>query len=179
MSRFEMLPVASITIDPAQVRSKRDPDAQRQLEESVKLRGVLQSIGVTEERKLIWGAGRLLAAQAAGVTEIPAVVMDKPVSEGEFLTMQMIENMARSDLSPADQWRGCVRLMEANPQWQLKDVARALSLDPSTVTKLLSPSKCIKGWQDLLINGLCGITDCYAASKMDEKGQAELLALKM
>jgi ParB family transcriptional regulator, chromosome partitioning protein len=47
------------------------------------------------------------------------------------------------------------------------------------VTRLLSPSKCVPAWQEALKAGKVGISDCYAASKLEEKEQAELLALKL
>lgn len=179
MTKLTTYPIATITRGQSQVRGKRDPEAQNQLNQSVATHGVLQPIGLTKDGKLIWGEGRLIAAQAAGHPEIPAVVMEHPMTEGEFLTLQMVENMARSDLSPVDQWEGCVRLLEANPQWQLKDVAKALSLDPSMVTRLLSPSKCVPAVQDAFRQGKLGISDCYAISKHGEAEQLELLALKL
>ena len=63
-----------------------------------------------------------------------------------------------------------------NPSWQLKDLAEALHLDPSTVTRLLSPSKCIPAVQDALKQGKIGISDCYPISKLPESEQAGLLA---
>ena len=179
MTKFVMYAIASILIDLTQVRSSRDPEAQRQLNESVKLHGILQPIGLTTDGRLIWGAGRVIAAQTAGHTDIPAVILQKLMTEGEFLTLQLLENMARSNLSPYDQWQGVVRLLAANPGWQLKDVAKALSLDPSMLTRIMSLGKCIPGWRDALRDGVAGISDCYAASKLDEAGQVELLALKL
>lgn len=179
MTKLTMHPIASITRGQSQVRGKRDPEAQNQLNQSVAQHGVLQPIGLTKDGLLIWGEGRLIAAQTAGHREIPAVVMEHPMTEGEFVTLQMVENMARSDLSPVDQWEGCVRLLDANPHWQLKDVAKALSLDPSMVTRLLSPSKCVPAVQDAFRQGKLGISDVYAISKHGEAEQLELLALKL
>jgi len=66
-----------------------------------------------------------------------------------------------------------------NPAWQLKDLAEHLKFDPSMVTRLLSPSKCIAAVQEALAAGRIGISDCYAMSKADAKEQARLLALKL
>jgi hypothetical protein len=44
---------------------------------------------------------------------------------------------------------------------------------------MLSPSKCIGAWQDALKAGTVGLSHCYAASKLPESEQAELLALKL
>ena len=68
--------------------------------------------------------------------------------------------------------------MCGNPTWQLKDLADALHMDPSSVTRILSPSKCIPEWQEALAAGTVGISCCYAASKLEPKAQLDLLALK-
>ena len=70
-------------------------------------------------------------------------------------------------------------LMAANPTWEQKNLSQALSLDPGTITKLLSPSKCTPAWQDALKAGQVSISDCYAASKLPADQQAYLLALKL
>ena len=66
-----------------------------------------------------------------------------------------------------------------NPGWQMKDLADFLHVDPSSVTRIVSPSRCTPAWQEALKDGKLGISDCYAASKLPEKDQAGLLALKL
>jgi hypothetical protein len=70
-------------------------------------------------------------------------------------------------------------LMRLNPSWQLKDLAAQLHLDPSMVTRLLSPSKCIDAAQSALREGRIGISDCYAISKLPIEEQAAVLAQKL
>ena len=69
--------------------------------------------------------------------------------------------------------------MGLNPGWLAKDLAEHLHIDPSMVTRLLSPTKCTVAWQDALKDGKVGISDVYAASKLPEAEQAGLLALKL
>ena len=87
--------------------------------------------------------------------------------------------MQRTDLSGYEQFMGCHELKKMNPTWQLKDLGESLSIALSTVTKILSPSKCTKEWQDALREGLVGISDCCVASKLPLEKQSELLALKL
>jgi hypothetical protein len=61
----------------------------------------------------------------------------------------------------------------------MKDLADALHLDPSMLTRLVSPSKCIPAWQEALKAEKVGISDCYAASKHPPDEQAGLLSLKL
>ena len=162
----------------AQIRQQATDEEDRQLTESIRLHGVLQPVGARSTGSLVWGHRRLRCAIAAGLKEVPCVILDKDMTEGQYLTLQMLENVQRADLNPYDMWQGCVRLQEAN-NWQLKDVARALSLDPATVTRLMSVSKCIPAWQDALRSGKVGIGDCYSASRLSEAEQPGLLALKL
>jgi hypothetical protein len=69
--------------------------------------------------------------------------------------------------------------MCVNQEWLLKDLAEHLSLDQSTLTRIMSPSKCIAAWQEALKAGKVGISDCYVASKLPESEQTGLLALKL
>ena len=92
---------------------------------------------------------------------------------------QITENMQRADLSGYEKWQGCAELIGMNPTWQSKDLAERLHLDPSMVTRLLSPSKCIIAAQEALASGKIGISDCYAISKVPEAEQEGLLALKL
>jgi ParB/RepB/Spo0J family partition protein len=163
-----------------QIREQATDTQDAQLTESIRQHGVLQPLGARhDDGRLVWGHRRLRAAIAAGLKEVPTVLLHQEMAEGEYLTLQMLENVQRADLSPYDLWQGCVRLLEANPGWQLKDLAKALSLDPSSVTRLLSPSKCIGAWQNALKSGNVGLSDIYAASKLPESDQAGLLALKL
>jgi ParB family transcriptional regulator, chromosome partitioning protein len=61
----------------------------------------------------------------------------------------------------------------------MKDLAEFLHIDPSMVTRWMSPSKCIPAVQEALKEGKIGISDCYPISKLPESEQAPLLALKL
>ena len=72
-----------------------------------------------------------------------------------------------------------MRLLELNPGWQNQDLARCVKLDPSTVTRLLSPSKCVAEVVEALRENKIAISDAYEISKQeDREGQLRLLALK-
>lgn len=167
-----------IVVNP-QVRKASDPKAQEELNASVKALGVLQPLLVMASGVLLAGHRRLVAALAAGLETVPVIVTDRLLSDSEIRVIQLTENMHRADLTGYEKWLGCSELMAMNPQWQLKDLAAHLHLDPSMVTRLLSPSKCVPAWQEALKAGKVGISDCYAAAKLEEQEQAELLALKL
>src|ERR1019366_2670679 len=76
-------------------------------------------------------------------------------------------------------WQACVELLALNPNWQLKDLAAHLQMEASSITRYLSPSKCITAWQEALKAGTVGVSDCYEASKLPEADQPAVLALKL
>ncbi len=162
-----------------QIRDHATDEEDAQLTESIRQYGILQPLGARYDGKLVWGHRRLKAAIAAGLKEVPTVILHKEMTEGQYLTLQMLENVQRSDLSPYDLWQGCVRLLAANPGWQHQDLGKALSLSPSTVTRILSASRVIPAWLEEFRKGTVGSSDLYAASKLPEADQAGLLLLRL
>jgi ParB/RepB/Spo0J family partition protein len=174
-------------VDKNKIKIRSKPQARQTFDESDLLgladslmAGQLQPIGVLSDYTLIWGERRLRAALLKKeITHLLAVVFDREVSESEFLLMRATENFQRTDLTDNERWLTCKELREANPQWQLQDLAARLHLSPGTITKLLSPAKCSVAWQEALAAGRVGIGDCYAASGLPEAEQTALLALKL
>jgi ParB-like chromosome segregation protein Spo0J len=107
------------------------------------------------------------------------IITDQMLSDTQIRLIQLTENMQREGLAGHEQWLACVELMRMNPAWQIKELAGALKKDPSSITRILSPSKCIPAWQEALKGGKVGISDCYAASKLPDDAQVKLLALKL
>ena len=162
-----------------QARQDFDPAKLLELADSL-LAGQLQPVGVLSDYTLIWGERRLRAALLKKeITHLWAAVFDEEVTESEFLLMRATENFQRADLTDNEKFLTCKELRDANPQWQLQDLAGHLHLSPGTITKLMSPSKCSVAWQDALAAGRVGIGDCYAASGLPEADQAGLLTLKL
>ncbi len=178
MPQMTTMKLADIKIE-AQVRKTFDQDELRRLGENIKQYGLLQPLLVRKDGVLLAGERRCRAMLLMGIKEAPVIVTEKVLSDSEVRLIQLTENLHRSDLSGHEKWLACVELMGLNPAWQLKDLAEHLHLDPSMVTRLLSPSKCTPAWQEALAAGKVGISDCYAASKLDADEQAGLFALKL
>ena len=107
------LPVDLVAPNPHQPRRAFDEDGLLALAESIRNRGVLQPVLVRPlagRYELIAGERRWRAARLAGRTTIPAVVRQH--GDAGSLELALIENMAREDLNPVDQARGCAALVE-------------------------------------------------------------------
>lgn len=177
MPAFSTKPLSWFTANP-QVRKAFDDADLRALGESLKVRQ-LQPVLARPDGTLIAGERRLRAAKLAGLESLQVIVSEDPLSDTQIRILQLTENLHRSDLTGHEKWLACSELMCMNPAWQLKDLAEHLKFDPSMVTRLLSPSKCIPAVQEALAKGRIGISDCYAMSKADAKEQEHLLALKL
>lgn len=156
-----------------------DPEKTRLLGENMQANGQLQACGATEDGRMIYGHGRLLAAKAVGVATLEVKIFPASLPTTQFKIIRASENLQRKDLTGFQKWILCSELLSENSDWQMRDLAAHLHLDPSMVTRLLSPSKCIEAARQALREGKIGITDCYAISKLPEAGQAGLLAMKL
>ena len=139
------LPVGAIGPNPYQPRREFDADQLRELADSIEASGLLQPVVVRPKPKgdggsggvgyeLIAGERRWRAVQQLGWAKIPAVV--KEVDDRALLTLALIENLQRDDLSPLDAARGYQRLIREFAIAQ-REVARLVGKNPSTVSNTL------------------------------------------
>ena len=177
MAQFAIRPLAWFKVNP-QVRKFFNEEDLRRLGESLRQKQ-LQPVLCQPDGTLIAGERRFRAAKLVGLATLEVKIAEEQLSENQIKLWQLTENMLREDLTGFEKWTGCYELMCMNPSWHMKDLAEALKLDPSSITRLLSPSNCIVAAQKALEEGKIGISDCYAISKLPEKEQASLLALKL
>lgn len=107
------VPVDLVGRNPNQPRRAFDEEGLVALAESIRNRGVLQPVlvrPVAGRYELIAGERRWRAARLAGRESIPAMVRHD--GDAGSLELALIENMAREDLNPVDQARGCAALVE-------------------------------------------------------------------
>jgi ParB family transcriptional regulator, chromosome partitioning protein len=129
--------VSSVKPNPYQPRTRIDQTELADLARSMEASGLLQPVVVRPHDngfELIAGERRWRAAQQLGWARIPAVVRE--VDDRTLLTLALIENLQRDDLSPIDEASGYRRLGE---EFQLghSEIANAVGRDRSTVANLL------------------------------------------
>src|SRR5437763_2935210 len=113
VEELRQLPVDLVAPNPNQPRRAFDEEGLLALADSIRGRGVLQPILVRPlagRYELIAGERRWRAARLAGRETIPAMVRQR--GDAGSLELALIENMAREDLNPVDQARGCAALVE-------------------------------------------------------------------
>lgn len=107
------LPVTAIRPNPFQPRRDFDPSGLNELAASIEASGLLQPIVVRShgpEYQLIAGERRWRAVQQLGWKAVPAVVRE--VDDRSLLTLALIENLQRDDLSAIDEAVGYRRLVD-------------------------------------------------------------------
>jgi ParB family chromosome partitioning protein len=129
------LPVTAIAPNPYQPRREFEEVQLQELADSIQASGLLQPVVVRPRPngryELIAGERRWRAVQRLGWLKVPAVVKD--VDDRSLLTLALIENLQRDDLSAIDSGFGYQRLMEefSIPQ---QEVARLVGKSPSAVS---------------------------------------------
>ncbi|MCH5211626.1 MAG: ParB/RepB/Spo0J family partition protein [Oscillospiraceae bacterium] len=100
-TKIKVIPLKSILPNPGQPRKYFDPDSMDALTRSIERYGVLSPITVrecsTDEYELISGERRYRAAYAAGLADIPCIVLD--ASRTDCAILSLLENLQREDLS--------------------------------------------------------------------------------
>jgi ParB family transcriptional regulator, chromosome partitioning protein len=131
------IPVGSVRPNPFQPRTTVDDAALVELAASIEASGLLQPVVVRPRKgsyELIAGERRWRAVAHLGWAKIPAVVRD--VDDQTLLTLALIENLQRDDLSPIDEASGYQRLA-AEFQLPHAEIARLVGRNRSTLANLL------------------------------------------
>ena len=109
------IPISSIIRNKYQPRKAFDKISLDELTSSIKERGIIQPIVVRKSKEnnqkfeIVAGERRWLAAQNAGLHEVPIVVVD--ADDLKSLEFAIVENVQRADLNPIEEARGYQRLI--------------------------------------------------------------------
>tara|TARA_Y100000768_G_scaffold351743_1_gene302857 strand:- start:507 stop:1349 length:843 start_codon:yes stop_codon:yes gene_type:complete len=174
--------VSDLVPNKYQPRKIFDENTLDDLTNSIKERGVLQPIIVRKSSddetkfEIIAGERRWLAAQKAGLHDVPVVVTE--VDDLKSLEFAIIENVQRHDLNPLEEAQGYKRLIDdfsydqekvskfiGKSRSHITNSLRLLSL-PDTVIKLIESQKLTAGHAKILV-GLDNAS--FVASKIVDK----------
>jgi ParB family chromosome partitioning protein len=183
------LPIAQIRPNPYQPRRDVAPEALEELKASIRQAGLLQPVVVRPAPndggfQLIAGERRLRACQGLGWERIPAV--KREADDRTLLTLALIENLQRDDLSPVDEARGYERLIAEFSLTQ-QDIAAAVGRDRSTVANALRLLKLPEAVLAMLHDGhlsvgharaLLGLTDPRALLTLAREAVAQGLSVR-
>ena len=110
------VPISSLLKNKFQPRKIFDKEKLDELTESIKERGIIQPIIVRKSNdeknkyEIIAGERRWLAAQNAGLHEVPVVEVE--ADDLKSLEFAIVENVQRNDLNPIEEAKGYKRLID-------------------------------------------------------------------
>ena len=122
-----------------QPRKIFDEDSLNDLEKSIKERGIIQPIIVrksdeSSKYEIIAGERRWLAAQKAGLHEVPVVVTE--ADDLKSLEFAIVENVQRNDLNPLEEAQGYQRLIN-DFSYDQEKVSKFIGKSRSYITNCL------------------------------------------
>lgn len=135
-----LIPIEQITANPDQPRRHFDPEALRELADSLKARGVLQPLIVRPHPgdeglyQIVAGERRWRAAQLAQLHELPVII--RQLSDTEVLEIAIIENIQRADLNAIEEAASFRQLMDRFGHTQ-EQLAESLNKSRSHIANLL------------------------------------------
>ena len=172
--RVVFLPVRSIRPNPAQPRKIFREEALDELADSIRQHGILQPLSVRRvgnNYELISGERRLRAAELAGVTDVPCILMSMDDKASGFAAL--VENLQRQDLDFIEEALGIRRLVQEHEMSQ-EQAARLLGKSQSAVANKLR----ILRHSDAVLNALreSGLTERHARALLKLRTEEETLA---
>jgi len=181
-SRANQLQISDLIPNKYQPRKIFDENNLEDLTNSIKERGVIQPIIVRKSKddnskyEIIAGERRWLAAQRAGLNEVPVVVTK--ADDLKSLEFAIVENVQRHDLNPLEEAQGYKRLIDefsydqekvakfiGKSRSHIANCLRLLTL-PNEVIELIEAQKLTAGHAKILV----GLENAiFIANKIIEK----------
>ncbi len=149
-AQIQEIEVAKISPNPFQPRKVFQPEALKELAESIKIHGVIQPLVVTKTAtgyEIVVGERRFRASQLAGLEKVPAIVIESMVDQTK-LEVALIENIQRQELNPIEEAQAYDRLMKTFDLTQdqvAKKVGKSRPAVANTVRLLNLPAEIQRG----------------------------------
>ena len=169
--------ISSIVRNKYQPRKNYEKESLEELTSSIKERGIIQPIIVRrsddqdDKFEIIAGERRWLAAQNAGLHEVPVVIIK--ADNLKSLEFAIVENVQRKDLNPIEEAEGYKRLIDefgydqdkvskfiGKSRSHITNSLRLLSL-PKEVVSLIEQEKLSQGHAKILV----GLENAYLLAR--------------
>ena len=138
VSKNNKISVSDLIRNRYQPRKTFDEDSLEELTNSIKSRGIIQPIiarpSSGNKYEIIAGERRWLAAQRAGLHEVPVVVID--ADDKKALEFGIVENVQRHDLNSIEEAEGYKRLIDEF-SYDQEQVAKFIGKSRSHITNSL------------------------------------------
>ncbi len=133
INKSNIISISNLSRNPYQPRQYFSEEKLEELTNSIKKNGIIQPIAVRQSKsdinkyEIVAGERRWLAAQRAGLHEVPVNILE--LSDVESLEVAIVENIQRDDLTSIEEAKGYKRLSEE------------FKYDHENISKLMSKSR--------------------------------------
>ena len=173
--KIHQLALTQVTPSPLQPRKEFEPEALRELVDSIRQHGIIQPLivrAVDGRFELIAGERRWRAAQDVGLTQVPVIVRE--ATDLQVLELSLIENLQRADLNPIEEAQAYARLAGEFGMRQ-EDIAHKVGRSRAAVAnsmRLLDLHQQVQAW---VMQGLLSVG--HAKVLLSLKSHEEQLAV--
>lgn len=165
--------------DPQNLREIHDAEKLQLLHDSMVMRGQLDAVVSEPDGRIVDGHWRHAAAMLDdAIKELDVIILDAPLTDQERLARRLTGFLHRTDLTDAERWEACERLMKMNG-WGQKELAAHLNLKQSSVSVIMAASNCDSEWQDSFRKGIVCMSQVREAAKLPLDMQGGLLAFTL
>ena len=172
---IQTLPIEFLQRGKYQPRKDMNPDALKELSDSIKSQGIIQPIVVRlvaeDKYEIIAGERRWRAAQLIALQEIPVVIKD--IDDRTAMAIALIENIQREDLNALEESEALKRLLEEFSMTH-QQVADAIGKSRATVSNLLRLLDLQGEVKNLLGKGLLEMGHARALLSLEGEKQIQL-----
>ncbi len=149
IGKQKAVPLTQIELPPSNTRKYLDAAKLKELTISIKQQGVLSPILLRQvsgsnghaQYQIIAGERRFRAAQAAGLSEIPANI--RTMNDAQILSANLTENLQREEIHPLDEADGLLRMKE-ELQLDIRAIAQRIGKDVRYVARRLALTNLIE-----------------------------------
>ena len=158
-SSYSLVSIGDLNSNRFQPRIHFDEKKIGELSQSIKKNGLIQPIAVRPNKtggyEIIAGERRWLAAQKAGLHEVPVIILN--LNDTQSLELSIVENIQREDLNSIEEAKGYARLIKefsydyeklsefmGKSRSHISNTLRLLSL-PEQVIKMVEEAKLTAG----------------------------------
>ena len=174
---IEQIQWSALRVAPWNARKTFDETALADLTASVQKSGIVtplivRPLDAVNRFEIVAGHRRHMAAQSAGLFELPCLVRD--MTDEEAREIGMVENLQRADLHPLEEAAGYAQLMNA-PGATVATVAARLGKADSHVARRLRLLDAAQEVRDALLAGAIEVGHALELARLETKQQIDLL----
>ena len=137
-SAYQLLPIYKVEPNPDQPRRDFDDEELQALADSITEHGIIQPLTVRQMNsgyyQIIAGERRWRAARLAGISDVPAVIIE--ADDKKAMELALIENLQRQDLNPVEEAMGYQSLIEEYGMTQEEAAKRVGKSRPAVANSL-------------------------------------------